>query len=541
MSNTDSHTTLDGSIYRTIRTIIQFEWLRARSMLLFVCVFATMFAISLFLYLNARLAAVQTTLLVRFLIFFKAIIEIWCSLYAGYFIFISIYYLIWGRKSDRSLSESALPVECPSLVMVYLCCNDIDHKCLKSLCSTKSHGKLKILVHDDSTDLKEQDKVNAIIHSLSTKYRVDIQTLRRDNRGGGKPGALNYVLDQIPSSFEWMLICDNDSLAQDPDWYLRVAEELGDTRLAAVQFRNVGIESKADRSFYRNLGQSIDVFEVFVAPAERFGWLPFFGHNAILRLSAVREVGGFQPGEFADDIDMSLRLHLAKYRIHYRKDISFSEAHPDNYRAFRARSYKWAYGCASVIRRWGGTVLKSRDLTLQQKFFFFIFIGFYYTQIALLGYLFVTYILLPFLIPGYEFSPIFSILGGSLVIFLMYLPTLAYFIGNGRLRQWPAFAIIVGLVYGSIDFISARALIDCTLKRKRRWVPTNTVQGEYVIPWTSWLESLMGFSLLAIPYMLLPHLLYLPCTYLFALKFMVIPVLYLVYWEKVLPGNNQGV
>jgi cellulose synthase/poly-beta-1,6-N-acetylglucosamine synthase-like glycosyltransferase len=165
---------------------------------------------------------------------------------------------------------------------------------------------------------------------------------------------------------------------------------------------------------------------------------------------------------------MSLRLHLAKYRIHYRKDISFSEAHPDNYRAFRARSYKWAYGCASVLRRWGRKVLWHRDLNWRQKFFFFIFIGFYYTQIALLGYLFVTYILLPFLIPGYEFSPLFSILGGSLVIFLMYLPTLAYFIGNGRLRHWPAFALIVGLVYGSIDFVSAWALIDCTLKRKRQ-------------------------------------------------------------------------
>jgi cellulose synthase/poly-beta-1,6-N-acetylglucosamine synthase-like glycosyltransferase len=400
------------------------------------------------------------------------------------------------------------------------------------LCRTKTHGKLRIIVHDDSHEPAEQEKVDNVVKQLSEEYNLDMAVLRRGNREGGKPGALNYILAKIPESFDWMLVCDNDSMAMDPAWYLKVSSELQNPELACVQFRNVGNNQDSSRGLQKQLHNSIDVFEVFVSPAERYGWLPFFGHNGILRLGAVREVGGFQPGEFADDIDMSVRLNLKGYKIRYRKDITFSEAHPKNYRAFRARSYKWAYGCASVLRRWALPVLTSNVLKLRQKFFFFIFIGFYYTQIVLLAYLSVTYILLPLLIPEYDFSPIFTVFGGSLVILLMFLPTLAYFLGNDMLLKWPGFGLTVGMVYGSIDFVSARALLACAFKRKRMWVPTNTVRSGGSFHLSSYLESLMGFSILAIPFVRLPHLLYLPCTYLFALKFIAIPVLHLVYREK---------
>jgi len=220
------------------------------------------------------------------------------------------------------------------------------------LCRTKTSGRLRIIVHDDSSNLDERKKVNETVSELAKRYVLDMVVLRRGNREGGKPGALNYILGKIPESFEWMLVCDNDSMSMDADWYVKVSSDLRDPSLACVQFRNVGSAKESLSGLQKQLHNSIDVFEVFVSPAERYGWLPFFGHNGILRLSAVREVGGFQPGEFADDIDMSVRLNLTGYKIRYRKDITFSEAHPENYRAFRARSYKWAYGCASVLRRW---------------------------------------------------------------------------------------------------------------------------------------------------------------------------------------------
>jgi|GEM_PF-2386086 len=504
-------------------------WLAERSMFIFVVSVAAVFAVSLTAYLRWRLAAVEAiNTPIMICVIFRAAIEVLWSLYAGYFIFISVYFLATaGERKNRKppVKDGAAP----SLCIVYLCCDDLDVGCLASLCRTRTRGALRVIVHDDSSGQDQQRRVDGAVEDLCRRHDVDIVVLRRGNRLGGKPGALNYVLERIPESFEWMLVCDNDSMAADADWYLRVAEDLKDSSLAAVQFRNVGCAEEATNTFQRQLHSSIDVFEVFVAPAQRFGWLPFFGHNAILRTSAVRQVGGFQPGEFADDIDMSVRLNLAGYSIKYRQDIAFRESHPENYRAFRARSYKWAYGCASVLRRWTIPILKSPIMKLHQKFFFFIFIGFYYTQILLLAYLLVTYFIMPVFVPHYDFSPLVTVIGGSAVIVLVYLPTLAYFLASGMLSKWPRFAGTVGLVYGSTDFVSARAVVDCFLGRKRTWTPTNTVKARLNNPVSSWFESAMGFGMLAVPFVMLPQLLFWPCSYLFAMKFMLIPVLYAGY------------
>jgi hypothetical protein len=89
-----------------------------------------------------------------------------------------------------------------------------------------------------------------------------------------------------------------------------------------------------------------------------------------------------------------------------------------------------------------------------------------------------------------------------------------------------------------LDFVSARAVVDCYAGRKRRWVPTNTIGGSATIPMSAWWEFLAGTSLIVVPAVMLPHLLYLPCTYVFAAKFMASPVLYRVY--RPLPQEVRG-
>jgi hypothetical protein len=260
------------------------KWIKSlldQSMLLFVVGVAVAFAISLVFYLDRRLSTVQTTPTILTFVFFKAAVEVWCSLYAGYFIFISLYFLASVGKNNSAPKAATLNSDCPSLAIVYLCCDDIDRDCLDSLCRTKTHGKLRIIVHDDSHEPAEQEKVDNVVKQLSEEYNLDMAVLRRGNREGGKPGALNYILAKIPESFEWMLVCDNDSMAMDPAWYLKVSSELQNPELACVQFRNVGNNQDSSRGLQKQLHNSIDVFEVFVSPAERYGWLPFFGHNGM--------------------------------------------------------------------------------------------------------------------------------------------------------------------------------------------------------------------------------------------------------------------
>jgi len=53
------------------------------------------------------------------------------------------------------------------------------------------------------------------------------------------------------------------------------------------------------------------------------------------------EVGGFTPGFFSDDLDLTVRLNLRGYKVAYAPEIQFGEKHPGNHSSYRQRSYKW--------------------------------------------------------------------------------------------------------------------------------------------------------------------------------------------------------
>jgi cellulose synthase/poly-beta-1,6-N-acetylglucosamine synthase-like glycosyltransferase len=125
----------------------------------------------------------------------------------------------------------------------------------------------------------------------------------------------------------------------------------------------------------------------FLAPAARFGWMPFIGHTALLRTSAVLSVGGLTPDFFSDDLDLTVRLNLARFRIAYAPDNEMGEKHPASYTAFHQRSYKWAYGCLQTLRAHWGNVLLSQHFSFAEKLLFFQFAGFYCLQCVLLAYL----------------------------------------------------------------------------------------------------------------------------------------------------------
>jgi hypothetical protein len=281
----------------------------------------------------------------------------------------------------------------------------------------------------------------------------------------------------------------------------------------------------------RRLAESIGAFHAFLAPAARFGWMPFIGHNALLRTSAVREVGGLTPDFFSDDLDLTVRLNAARYRIAYAPDIEMGEKHPPSYTAFRKRSHKWAYGCVQTLRAHWWRVLRAPQFSFAEKLSFFQFAGFYCLQCVLLTYLCFVLLAVPFGALG-TFVPALlpSLVVGTVLIGLVYAPLLSFYLKTpkSRKRGWLMTLTLCGLVYGGTDFSVLRGVTDALLRRRRRWIPTNGVSATAVDP-TLLLEAAFGLVLLSIPLIYLPELLYLPCWFLFAGKFLFGPALSLLY------------
>lgn len=461
---------------------------------------------------------------------FQVMVEIGASFYGFSFLFTAIAYLLVKEQP----AIDTLPADGPPVGILYLCCDDLDETALESLADLQYGGKRYLIVHDDSRSLAARAAVDLAVARLRRSGGSEVMLLRRPSKTGGKPGALNYILEQTGHLYEFFLLCDNDSVALDPLAIPKALARFQDATVAVVQCRNIAAVDEGDSPLNRLLSRSIDASHVFLTVQAKFGWPLFIGHNAFLRTGAVLECGGFTPGVFADDLDMAVRLNFRGYRVVYAPHIRFAEKHPPSYDAFRNRAYKWSYGCVQILKAHTWRVLTDRRLALPEKISFFAFAGFYVGQSVLLAYLIVHFFLGVFLLPREILDIAANLLVGIGIILVIYAPTLAYFLKERTLRNSLRSVLLCGLVYGTTDFICARAVADCLANRKRTWVPTNAVRGRasMAVPAT---EMLFGMMLLLTSVVFAPELLFQPCAYLFLGKFLFGPAVALLYNREAQP------
>jgi 1,2-diacylglycerol 3-beta-glucosyltransferase len=457
----------------------------------------------------------------------KTFVELVASVYGIAFVLSAFAFVL--MRDDRDTRPRRPLATRPPVGIVYLCCDDADWDALESLATLSYPGPLSLVIHDDSRDERARALVDRMAEELRRLRRWHVHVLRRPERSGGKAGAVNYALEQTAHLYEYFLICDNDTVVLEPSTIESALERMDDASVGIVQCRSVPTDDPGYCVTNRRLAESIAAFHAFLAPAARFGWLPFIGHNAVVRTSAIQEVGGLTPDFFSDDLDLTVRLNLAGYRVAYAADIPVGEKHPPSYTAFRKRSYKWAYGCVQTLRAHWKTVLTSPRFSFAEKVGFFQFAGFYCLQCVLLVYLAFALLVVPFLATAPP-DPAIAVALGLVLIVMVYAPMLAFYIRTpgSRRRGWLTTLTLCGLVYGGTDFSVFHGVTDAVRRRKRAWIPTNGVVATAVDPGLL-AESIFGVALLAVPIVYFPELLYLPCWFLFAGKFLFGPALSLLY------------
>lgn len=451
--------------------------------------------------------------------FAKTSIETIASVFAVFYILVALSY----QKPITSRCETNPTKKYPHIAIAYLCCNDLEYDALQSIVASGAQHLTPLVLHDDSSSDESRATVDTAVKVLREEYAQPIRILRRQNRVGGKPGAINNILHNLPPDIEFLLLCDSDSFLPDSNFLGGALSYFRNPKVALVQFRNLGHTYAEDSPAYKVLSISVDFYDAFVSFMDRFGWSPFLGHNALLRVSAMREIGGFTPGQLADDIDYSVKLRLKGYTIRYAREIVAGERHPFTYEALRKRTQKWTYGCTQILMRWGWAVLTSIRLSPFDKVSFFLSVGYYHFQLLLLAYLTIFYIFLPFHDPemGGTLHLMFS---AGLILFFTFMPSITYFVRNNNLLAWPRAGVYWGLTYGSQDFVMLRAVISCLFRRHLGWAPTNgaspRLRPAHFLP-----EVLFGILILGVSVTQHPTLLLLPTTVLFVGKFLSAPCL----------------
>jgi cellulose synthase/poly-beta-1,6-N-acetylglucosamine synthase-like glycosyltransferase len=457
------------------------------------------------------------------LFLFTSLIEIGASFYAFTFLFVAVAYLRLREPGEapRVSPSDRVP---PPVGIIYLCCGDLDGDALRSLLSLRHRGELHLIVHDDSRSDALRQEVDAQVARLGREVTV----LRRHDKTGGKPGAVNYVLQQTGHLYDFFVLCDNDSTALDPELIEKALPYFEEAGTAIVQCRTVPVPAKDESRLNGLLSRSIEAFHVYMSVWGRYGWRVFIGHNAILRTRAVLEVGGLTPGFFADDLDLTLRLNFSGHSVAYAPHLRFGEKHPATYTALRKRTHKWAYGCMQLLKAHTARVLATRSLTAAEKISFFQFAGFYLSQTVLLTYLVAAFVLAPFCFGTPRSSRAAAAAAGALVLLSIFSPVLAYFVKAKRWREALVCTPLFGLIYGTGDFSCARGVWMALRGRPQEWAPTNgrgseRSDGVFVA------EFIFGLLLLAGPLLLAPALLLVPTSCLFAGKFLFTPAMAVAY------------
>jgi 1,2-diacylglycerol 3-beta-glucosyltransferase len=180
---------------------------------------------------------------------------------------------------------------------------------VKNLCQLDyPRDRFEVWIVDDNSS----DRTSEVLTLLKQKY-PQLKTLRRgDEAQGGKSGALNQVLALTKGD----IIGVFDADAQVPTDVLRsLVPVFQQPKIGAVQLRKA--IANASENFWTS-GQSAEMALDWCLQDLRIrvgGVGELRGNGQFVRLTALKDCGGWNEQTITDDLDLTIRLHLCQWDI----------------------------------------------------------------------------------------------------------------------------------------------------------------------------------------------------------------------------------
>jgi len=377
----------------------------------------------------------------------------------------------------------------PQIAILYPTFNDFQLDAARS-CLNQDYPKFHLFILDDSTSQEHMSAVNRFCEAHTDLVTV----IRRSTRNGFKPGALNNALSGAASKYPFFAVVDADEILP-KNFLTESISYIKDSDLAFVQ-ANHAPKPYQQTLFARELSPSIISFwDVFCQVRNRYGFVAYLGHGAIVRRSAWEAVGGFPESIITEDLAFSILIRLNGYQGLFVKELLCYEDFPQNYSAFRRQQERFIVGTTQVLYRYLVPVIKSKSINLTEKLDFVLWCLPLYVPALLLVYIALCSIGLVLLfgsinfisiqilginaiIPSFvsldsQFSPIWSSDFQLLAILVTFSPTFPSLILGlkGKIRVLELISLST-IPYHSLMIISWKALISYITTKHFIWVPT---------------------------------------------------------------------
>ncbi|MDG6899052.1 MAG: glycosyltransferase [Nitrososphaerota archaeon] len=223
---------------------------------------------------------------------------------------------------------------------------------------------VRIYILDDSTDETSSEVDRLSLEYVSKGIRVCV--VRRGSRTGFKAGALQAALEETEEKY--VAVFDADFVPPE-DFLERTVPLLeNDSTVGFVQAR-WGHLDRDHSLMTKTIAIGIDA-HFFLEQKGRNGngyLMNFNGSAGVLRVSAIKEAGGWAPDTLAEDLDLSYRLQLRGYRGIYLNDVEVPGELPPTIAGLKRQQGRWARGSLQTAKKLIPSVNSSKKLSLKQK------------------------------------------------------------------------------------------------------------------------------------------------------------------------------
>jgi cellulose synthase (UDP-forming) len=258
----------------------------------------------------------------------------------------------------------------------------------------------------------DRPEVKMLAREFGARY------LARPTHEHAKAGNLNHAMEVVDADFIAVLDADHVTM---PGFLLRTLGYFADPSVAIVQtpqdfyniesFEHERRKPRFERNQDRHLVNEEELFDrVLQAGKNRLGGAFWCGTGAVLRVAALREVGGVAVETVTEDIHTTIRLQRRGWRTVYHNEVLARGLAAADFDQYASQRMRWGRGAMQVLRN--ENPLRVSGLTVRQRLSYASTLLGWFDAWRSLGYL-----LIPPLVLLTGAAPIRAALGTFLLAF----------------------------------------------------------------------------------------------------------------------------
>ena len=320
------------------------------------------------LYFNPRFLALligpEFFLAKLFLFLFIGVLNLFWFYVFFHLVIVSFSY--FGRHGSVSALKTSHPLTVnPRVALLYTTCNDFQEKAVFSHLN-QDYLDYHLFILDDSTSCEYKNRID----EFAQRNLRQVTVIRRQDRDGFKAGNVNHALSIIDAGYEYFSISDADTIL--PPTYIKGL-------LPYVLYSNIAFAQASQKAnpyqampFAQSMGLNTDIhFQHYAVTKNRFGFVMWYGHGAMMRRDIYNKIGGF-PEIVTEDLAYSIKIREAGYEGVFVKDVVCLEDFPATYQQYRKRNEKWIRGTTECLLKFYPAFLKTKHIPWFEKLDVFV-------------------------------------------------------------------------------------------------------------------------------------------------------------------------